>query len=103
MIYRYADASFADTILHRHSSVGHVFLLNGAAISWHASRPSLIVLNAAEAELYSLSSATQEAIYHQVPQSEHQSSIPTKQFDYYERKLSGSSRLIQRKQLLQSK
>ena len=50
-------------IPYRHSSVGYVFLLNGAAISWRASRTSLIVLNAAEAELYSLSSATQEAIY----------------------------------------
>jgi len=38
-------------------------LLNGAAISWRASRTTLIVLNAAEAELYSLSSAIQEAIY----------------------------------------
>ena len=55
--------SFADTIPHRHSSVGYVFMLNGAAISWRASRTTLIVLNAAEAELYSLSSATQEAIY----------------------------------------
>jgi len=38
-------------------------MLNGAAISWRASRTALIVLNAVEAELYSLSSATQEAIY----------------------------------------
>jgi len=59
----YNDASFADTILHRHSSVRYVFLLNGAAISWRASGTILIVLIAAEAELYSLSSATQEAIY----------------------------------------
>ena len=58
-IYGYADA----TIPHRHSSVGYVFMLNGAAISWRASRTTLIVFNAAEAELYSLSSATQEAIY----------------------------------------
>ena len=36
---------------------------NGAAISWRASRNTLIVLNAAEAELYSLSGDTQEAIY----------------------------------------
>ena len=49
--YGYADASFADTIPHRHSLVGHVFMLNGAAISWRASRTSLIVLNAAEAKL----------------------------------------------------
>jgi len=62
-MYGYADASFADTIPHRHSSVGYVFLLNRAAISWRASRTALIVIHAAEAELYSLSSATQEAIY----------------------------------------
>jgi len=62
-IYGYADASFADTISHIHSSVGYVFMLNGAEISWRASRTTLIVLNAAEAEQYSLSSATQEAIY----------------------------------------
>jgi len=60
-IYGYADASFADTIPHRHSSVGYVFLLSGTAIFWRASttRNTLIVLNATEAELYSLSSATQ--------------------------------------------
>jgi len=62
-MYGYADASFADTIPHRHSSVGYVFLLNRTAISWRASRTALIVLHAAEAELYSLSSATQEATY----------------------------------------
>jgi len=50
-IYGYADASFADTIPHQHSSVGYVFMLNGAAISWRTSRTTLIVLNAAEAEL----------------------------------------------------
>jgi len=59
----YADASFADTVTipHRHSSVGYVFLLSGTASFWRASttRNTLIVLNAAEAELYSLSSATQ--------------------------------------------
>jgi len=38
-------------------------MLNGAVISWRANRTTLIVLNTAEAELYSLSSATQEAIY----------------------------------------
>jgi len=37
-------------------------MFNGAAISWRASRTTLIVLNAADAELYSLFIATQEAI-----------------------------------------
>jgi len=32
-IYEYSDASLADTIPHRHSSVGYVFLINGAAVS----------------------------------------------------------------------
>jgi len=59
----YADASFADTIPHRHSSVGYVFLLNGAALSWRTSRTTLIVLKAAQFELYSLSSTTPESIY----------------------------------------
>jgi len=45
------------------SSVGYVFLLNGGVISWRASRTTQIVLNAVEAELYYLSSATQEAMY----------------------------------------
>ena len=42
------------------SSVRYVFMLNGATISWRASRTTLIVLNAAEADQYSLSSATQK-------------------------------------------
>jgi len=61
--YGYANASLADTIPHRHSSVRYFFLLNGAAISWRASRTILIVVDAAKAELYSQFSATQEAIY----------------------------------------
>jgi len=38
-------------------------MLNGAAISWRANRTIVIALNAAQEELYSLSSATQIAIY----------------------------------------
>ena len=51
-IYGYANASFADTIPHLHSSVGYFFLLNRAAIFWRASRTTLIGLNTAKAELY---------------------------------------------------
>ena len=54
-------SSFADAIPHQHSKVGYVFLLNGAAISCRVSRDcraTPIVLNAAEAELYSLSNTT---------------------------------------------
>jgi len=89
-IYGYADASFADTIPHQHSPVGYVFLLNGTAISWRTSRTTLIFLKAAEAELYSLSSATQEAIYLRKVSIELR--IPTEQPDYYVRGWSGPDR-----------
>ena len=62
-IYGYADASFADDRATRKSSIGYVFLLNNGAVSWRSSRTSLQVLNAAEAELVALCTATQEAVF----------------------------------------
>lgn len=63
VIYGYSDASFADVLPLRHSTIGYVFLCNNAAVSWRSTRSSMVALNTAEAELISLSSATQEAIY----------------------------------------
>ena len=63
LIYGYSDASFADVLPLRHSTIGYVFLCNNAAVSWRSTRSSMVALNTAEAELISLSSATQEAIY----------------------------------------
>ena len=60
IIHGYADASFADIPDTRLSSIGYVFLVNGGAVSWRSTKTPLQVLNAAEAEIVSLSSATQE-------------------------------------------
>ena len=62
-VYGYADASFADVKPDRLSSTGYVFMLNNAAISWRSARTPLQVLNAAEAELVGLCTATQEAVF----------------------------------------
>jgi len=76
--------------IRQHSSVGYVTLLNGNAISWRASKTILIFLNAAEAELYSLSRATQEAIY--LCKVCIELRIPTEQPDYYVSGWSGPDR-----------
>jgi hypothetical protein len=63
VIHGYADASFADIPDTRLSSIGYVFLINGGAISWRSTKTPLQVLNAAEAEIVSLSSAAQECLF----------------------------------------
>jgi hypothetical protein len=45
------------------SSIGYVFIVNGGAISWRSTKTPLQVLNAAEAEIVSLSSAAQECLF----------------------------------------
>ena len=62
-IIGYADASFADIPDTRLSSIGYVFLVNGGAVSWRSTKSPLQVLNAAEAEIVSLSSAAQEGVF----------------------------------------
>jgi hypothetical protein len=63
VIHGYANASFADILDTRLSSIGYVFLVNGGAISWRSTKTPLQVLNAAEAEIVSLSSAAQECLF----------------------------------------
>jgi hypothetical protein len=45
------------------SFIGYVFLVNGGAISWRSTKTPLQVINAAEAEIVSLSSAAQECLF----------------------------------------
>jgi hypothetical protein len=63
IIHGYADASFADIPDTHMSSIGYVILVNGGAISWRSTKTPLQVLNAAEAEVVSLSSAAQECLF----------------------------------------
>ena len=62
-IHGFADASFADIPATRLSSIGYVFMVNGGAISWRSTKTPLQVLNAAEAEIVSLSAAAQECVF----------------------------------------
>ena len=62
-IIGYADASFADIPDTRLSSIGYVFLVNGGAVSCRSTKSPLQVLNTAEAEIVSLSSAAQEGVF----------------------------------------
>ena len=62
-IYGYSDASFADVLPLRQSTIGYAFVCNGGTISWRSTRSPLVALNTCEAELISMSAACQEAIY----------------------------------------
>ena len=62
-IYGYSDASFADVLPLRQSTIGYAFTCNGGTISWRSTRSPLVALNTCEAELISMSAACQEAIY----------------------------------------
>jgi len=43
--------------------MGYVFFVNNAAASWQSTRSPIVVLNTCEAEVVSLRSACQEAVY----------------------------------------
>jgi hypothetical protein len=59
----YADSDYAGCKATARSTSGHVFMLNGAAISWKSRRQSIVSTSSTEAELISASLATQEAIH----------------------------------------
>jgi hypothetical protein len=59
----YADSDYAGCKATARSTSGHVFMLNGAAISWKSRRQSIVSTSSTEAELISATLATQEAIH----------------------------------------
>jgi hypothetical protein len=63
IIHGYAGAFFADIPDTRLNSICYVFLVNGGAISWRSTKTPMQVLNAAEAEIVSLSSAAQQCLF----------------------------------------
>ncbi|KAG7300019.1 hypothetical protein JYU34_017061 [Plutella xylostella] len=62
-IVGYCDADWASNIEDRRSCTGHVFLFQGAAISWASKRQLTVALSSTEAEYMSLTSAVQEALW----------------------------------------
>ncbi|KAL9431581.1 hypothetical protein AB3S75_026719 [Citrus x aurantiifolia] len=55
------DSDFAADIDKRRSITGHVFILNGGAVSWKASLQSVVALSTTEAEYIALTEAVKEA------------------------------------------
>jgi hypothetical protein len=69
----YSD--YASDIGERRSRTGHVFMLNGAAVSWKSQRHQTVALSTAEAEYMALTATTQEAMFFkQLLQEFHQDS-----------------------------
>jgi len=54
---------FAGAKPERTSSMGYIFFINNATVSWWATRSSIVALNACEAEVVSLGSACHEGVY----------------------------------------
>jgi hypothetical protein len=59
----YTDSDWADNITDRKSTNSHIFLLQGAPISWRSKRQTSVALSSAEAEYIAASEAAKEALY----------------------------------------
>ena len=59
----YADASWANDLDTRRSTIGYLFKLNENLVSWKSQRQPTVALSSTEAEYMSLAAATQEAIW----------------------------------------
>ena len=57
-LYGMSDADWAV----RHSTMGHVFMLNSAAISWSSKKQASVALSTCEAEIMAASEAAKEAV-----------------------------------------
>lgn len=61
--YGYADASFAGDLDNRKSTTGHLFLLDGAAISWTSKRQRTVSTSSTEAEYLAIGAAARQAVW----------------------------------------
>ena len=59
----YCDADFAGDVDKRKSTSGHVFILNGAAISWVSRLQKTVAMSTCEAEFMAASDAAKEALW----------------------------------------
>ena len=62
---RFSDVDWAGDVddHDRHSTIGNLFLMAGAAIDWFSKRQPVVALSITEAEYVALSAATQEAVW----------------------------------------
>ena len=61
----YSDADLAGDLDDGRSTIGYLFKLSGAAVSWWSKKQSCVALSTAEAEYMALSSAAQEPVWMQ--------------------------------------
>ena len=59
----YSDADLAGDLDDRHSTTGHMFLMNGGPVSWFSKKQSIVTFSTAESEYVALSPGTQEATW----------------------------------------
>ena len=58
-IYGMSDADWAE----RHSTMGYIFLMHSAAVSWSSKKQASVALSTCEAEIVAASEAGKEAVY----------------------------------------
>ena len=59
----YSDADLAGDLDDRHSTTGHMFLMNGGPVSWFSKKQSIVTLSTAEAQYVALSTVAEEATW----------------------------------------
>ncbi len=59
----YSDADWAGDLDDHKSTLGYMFQISGAAVSWRSKKQTCVALSTAEAEYMALASAAQEAIW----------------------------------------
>jgi hypothetical protein len=62
-IYAYSDASWADVVPQRKSSLSYLIFCNNAVFSWKASLSSVFAMSSAEAELIALCACAADVAY----------------------------------------
>ena len=62
-IYAYSDASWADIVPQRKSSLSYLIFCNNAVFSWKASLSSVLAMSSAEAELIAFCACAADVAY----------------------------------------
>jgi hypothetical protein len=59
----FSDASYAEDRQDRKSTSGHIFMMNGGAVSWKSNKQPIVSLSSMEAEYIALASAVKEGLW----------------------------------------
>ncbi len=59
----YSDSNYAGHTKSRQSTIGYVYCLNGAVVSWSSKRAKTVAVSSTEAEYIALSNAPKQAIW----------------------------------------